>query len=64
MSEPQTPHYRSSTAAFANVPTPSCENHHVHVCYHFHNHFPRRYVSSLLDLNAYAQEDDLVALDP
>jgi hypothetical protein len=30
--EPQTPHYRSNTAAFAKVPTPSCVNHHVHVC--------------------------------
>jgi hypothetical protein len=30
--EPQTPLYRSNTAAFTNVPTPSCENHHVHVC--------------------------------
>jgi hypothetical protein len=31
-SEPQTSHYRSNTAAFANVPTPSCVKHHVHVC--------------------------------
>jgi hypothetical protein len=30
-SEPQTPHYRSNTAAFANVPTPSCVKHHVHM---------------------------------
>jgi hypothetical protein len=62
-SELQTPHYRSNTAAFPNVPTPSCVKHHVHMCYHFHNHFSRCYVSSLLDPNAYAQDDDLVALD-
>jgi hypothetical protein len=31
-SEPQTPHYRSNTAAFVNVPTPSCVKHHVHMC--------------------------------
>jgi hypothetical protein len=29
----------------------------------FHKHFSRRYVSSLLDPNAYAQDIDLVALD-
>jgi hypothetical protein len=29
----------------------------------FYNHFPRRYVSSLLNPNAYAQDNDLVALD-
>jgi hypothetical protein len=29
----------------------------------FHNHFSRRYVSFLLDPNAYAQDIDLVALD-
>jgi hypothetical protein len=31
-SESQTPHYRSNTTVFVNVPTPSCVNHHVHVC--------------------------------
>jgi hypothetical protein len=32
VSESQTPLYRLNTTAFANVPTPSCVNHHVHVC--------------------------------
>jgi hypothetical protein len=45
------------------VLTPPSVYRHVHVCYHFHNHFLRRYVSSLLDPNVYAQDDDLVALD-
>jgi hypothetical protein len=60
---PQTPLYRSNSTAFINVLTPPSVHHHVYVCYHFHNYFSRHYISSVLDPNAYAQDDDLVALD-
>jgi hypothetical protein len=46
-----------------NVPTPPYVNQHVRVCSHFHNHFQGDMLDLLLDPNAYAQDDDLVALD-
>ena len=31
----------ANTTFFVNVPTPPSVHHHVYVCQHFHNHFPK-----------------------